>query len=203
MRILLRMEYHAAAKIEQWVILEVWAGGTDCAIPEYGGSARCNRDIIIDGNTRHCGDKHYVLVTPVQTIQHMDVFALSSRVRLYDVQYRIANRLGWRDVFTYMTLNGTSERCFIPPDREVGMVSGGFPIGFDTDNVCVVERGPHIVNRIANDGGGVTWKFASKRNGGFPIFFLGLTDEGVTVLYNVGVENRLKLVDVLYGSFGF
>jgi hypothetical protein len=87
-------------------------------------------------------------------------------------------------------------------DGEEGSLVDGVSIGFNKDTVSVVEGGPEIVKRIAQDRGGMPREPRADGGAAFPHLTVAVGAESLFVLTDVASENLFELADVMFGPFG-
>ena len=141
----------------------------------------------------------------VFNVEHMEVnkpLPLPFTVGLYNVKDVVADSRAGPLSHVYMSFDGTEHRLAITLGMESPhyLLPGRLPVVFDQLDICVVESGPEIVERIAQDGWAMLGEGAADSD--TPRLTVILGNDSLFVSRNVDFENTFKLVDVMFGPFG-
>jgi len=101
-----------------------------------------------------------------------------------------------------MSVNGAFDAGPVFPKGESTEVRSGVPVGFDQNAVCVIQRSPEIVNRVAKHGWRMAFRF---RELNFPPLLectlLMLGAESFPVFSDIPTEKPFEFVDVMIRPF--
>lgn len=143
-----------------------------------------------------CGNEDVMLVSNVEQMQPVQV-ELPSRVGLYLIPDE-GDYLSGGGI-RYLSFDGTQKRLPVTAKGKAGVLGDAAAVGFHQDTVRVIEGGPEVVNRIAQDAGTV---LGEAHANDLPHVIVGLSQESFFVFSGEGPEHRFKVANVYIGPFG-
>lgn len=154
-------------------------------------------------HSRSSRDQDNMLISDVQVMQPLEV-QFPASVRLYFVDNHVDDAFAWRNSFSFMSIDGSYKRLPVPVKRETPIITPCGAIGFCGDVVSVVEGGPEVVNRIAQDGWDVfIERFGFQGPSLFQRAVLALGPQSLHVATDVIPKAGFKITDVMFGPFDF
>lgn len=147
------------------------------------------------------GQENLVFVGDVEAVKLVKP-KLPAFIGLKLIQDNIKDVGGGRWSLLFQSLDGTLKRFPRIAEWEGSPAIGDVAVDFGNDTVSVIEGGPEVVERIAQDRGRVFWEVGAKDVP--PLFqraVLALGAQSLFVLRDVPPEKGFKLVDVMFGPF--
>lgn len=148
------------------------------------------------------GEENRVLIGDVEKMKADQVGTLPARIRLHMVEDFADDSWGRTETRIGMSLDGSFK--FFPVfglrDRELDVSSNDSLVVFDQDTISVIEGGPEVVNRIAQDSRRVGRKVVP--NGCIPNTKIVIGPKSIFVLSDVIIKHDFELSDVMFGPFG-
>jgi hypothetical protein len=159
---------------------------------------------MFDPNFLTGGQQNHVFVGDVQNMQVDKILPVPSLVRLYDVENVVDDVLVGGVPGFGMSIDGTLKALPIRmiDNGEFNMLVDSSSIGFDKNTVSVVQSGPEVMQRVAQNGGSMPRERLANGCDAFPELTISIGPHSLSVASKVHLKNVFKLQDVLFGPFG-